>query len=230
VPVTTRVGSALARLWHGLLAYLVKFGVVGLIGLVIDVVLFNLLRLGVFGDDHWAQSAIGAKTISTSVAIVFNWLGNRYWTFRRHRRRNYVREFVEYAIVSVGGMLIALACLWISHHWLGFTSLFADNVASNVIGLALGTAFRFLLYRYWVFGHHRADGLSNLERVEEAQRSLFEEPASLEEPASFEEPASPDGSADAAPASPTGPADGAATPPSSRPSAGTTAGTPPPGS
>ena len=49
MPVTTRVGSALARLWHGLLAYLVKFGVVGLIGLVIDVVLFNLLRLGVFG-------------------------------------------------------------------------------------------------------------------------------------------------------------------------------------
>ena len=163
--MSTPVGSALARLWHGLLAYLVKFGVVGLIGLVIDVVLFNLLRLGVFGDDHWAQSAIGAKTISTSVAIVFNWLGNRYWTFRRHRRRNYVREFVEYAIVSIGGMLIALACLWITHHWLGYTSLLADNISSNVIGLALGTAFRFLLYRYWVFGHHRADGLSNLERV-----------------------------------------------------------------
>jgi len=35
--VTTTVGSAFARLWHGLLAYLVKFGVVGLIGLVIDV-------------------------------------------------------------------------------------------------------------------------------------------------------------------------------------------------
>jgi hypothetical protein len=42
--------------------------------------------------------------------------------------------------------------------------------------LALGTAFRFFLYRYWVFGHHRSDGLSNLARVEEAQRALFEEP------------------------------------------------------
>ena len=92
------------RLWNGLLAYAVKFGVVGLIGLVIDVTLFNLLRLGVFGDDGWAQSAIGAKTISTSVAIIFNWLGNRYWTFRKHRRRNYLREFVEYVIVSLGGM------------------------------------------------------------------------------------------------------------------------------
>ena len=123
--MSTGFASALERLWHGLLAYAVKFGVVGLIGLVIDVTLFNLLRLGVFGEGHWAQSAIGAKTISTSVAIIFNWLGNRYWTFRHHRRRNYVREFVEYVIVSLGGMLIALGCLWVSHHWLGLTSLTA---------------------------------------------------------------------------------------------------------
>jgi putative flippase GtrA len=182
VPVTTRTAPAAtheglaSRLWHGLVAYALKFGVVGLIGLVIDVALFNALRLGVFGADGWAQSALGAKTISTSVAIVFNWLGNRYWTFRRHRRRNYLREFAEYVIVSLGGMAISLVCLWISHHMLGLTSLVADNVASNVIGLGLGTLFRFVLYRYWVYGHHRSDGLSQQDRVEEAQRALFEEP------------------------------------------------------
>ena len=175
--MSTSLSSIASRLWVGLLAYALKFGVVGLIGLVIDVTLFNLLRLGVFGDDNWAQSAIGAKTISTSAAIIFNWLGNRYWTFRNHRRRNYVREFAEYVIVSLGGMAIALGCLWVSHHLLGYTSLVADNISTNVVGLALGTAFRFVLYRYWVFGHHRADGLSNLARVEEAQRTLFEEPA-----------------------------------------------------
>lgn len=173
---STRGPGLLARLWHGLLAYALKFGVVGLIGLVIDVALFNALRLGVFGVDGWAQSALGAKTISTSVAIVFNWLGNRYWTFRKHRRRNYLREFAEYVVVSLGGMAIALGCLWFSHHVLGLTSLVADNIASNVIGLGLGTLFRFVLYRYWVYGHHRADGLSQLDRVEEAQRALFEEP------------------------------------------------------
>ncbi|MFF2274883.1 GtrA family protein [Agromyces sp. NPDC058126] len=174
--MSTSIADVAARLWHGLLAYAVKFGVVGLIGLVIDVALFNALRLGLAGDDTWAQSAIGAKTISTSVAIVFNWLGNRYWTFRKHRRRNYLREFAEYVIVSLGGMAISLACLWVSHHLLGYTTLLADNIATNVVGLGLGTAFRFVLYRYWVFGHHRADGLSTLARVEEAQRTLFEEP------------------------------------------------------
>ncbi|MBM7504132.1 GtrA family protein [Agromyces aurantiacus] len=174
MPDTLR--SLASRAWHGFLAYLVKFGVVGLIGFVIDIALFNALRVGLLGEGTWAQSAIGAKTISTSVAIVFNWLGNRYWTFRRHRRRHALREFAEYAIVSLGGMAIALLCLWISHHLLGLTSLLADNISTNVIGLALGTAFRFLLYRYWVFGQHRSDGLSNRARVEEAQRALFEEP------------------------------------------------------
>ncbi|HET6673145.1 MAG TPA: GtrA family protein [Agromyces sp.] len=201
--MSTRVGSALARLWHGFLAYAVKFGIVGLIGLIIDVALFNALRLGVFGGDHWAQSAIGAKTISTSVAIVFNWLGNRYWTFRRHRRRNYMREFAEYAIVSLGGMAIALICLWVSHHLMGYTSLLADNISTNVVGLALGTAFRFLLYRYWVFGHHRADGLSSLERVEEAQRTLFEEPSPP--PAAAKPPEPVEGSASTSSATPNAP-------------------------
>ena len=195
--MSDRVVPLLRRAWTGFLAYLVKFGVVGLIGLVIDVALFNALRLGALGDG-WVSTAIGAKTVSTSVAIICNWIGNRYWTFRRHRRKNYVREFAEYLVVSLGGMLISLACLWISHHLLGFTSLLADNLSTNVIGLALGTAFRFVLYRYWVFGHHRADGLSNLARVEEAQRSLFEEPEAGT-PASITPPQQGGPSADVAP-------------------------------
>ena len=177
--MSTSTGSPLSRLWHGFLAYLVKFGVVGLIGLFIDVALFNLLRLGVFGESHWAQSAIGAKTISTSVAIIFNWLGNRYWTFRRQRRsqlRPRVRR-VRDRLARRNGHRARMPldqppCA-------GVQSLLADNIATNVVGLALGTAFRFLLYRYWVYGHHRADGLSNLDRVEEAQRALFEEPGAV---------------------------------------------------
>ncbi|MGK9148871.1 GtrA family protein [Plantibacter flavus] len=168
--------NLLRRLWHGIAAYALKFGVVGLIGFGLDVLVFNLLRIGVFGQDHLAQSPIGAKVISVSVAIVFNWIGNRYWTFREHRRKNFVLELGEYVVVSLGGMGIAVGCLYLSHYVFGFTSLFADNVASNVIGLGLGTLFRFFLYRFWVYGHHRADGLANLARAEEAQRALFEEP------------------------------------------------------
>ena len=48
----------------------------------------------------------------------------------------------------------------ISHYVLGFTSLLADNIAANVVGLVLGTAFRFLMYRYWVFGSARRTRLA----------------------------------------------------------------------
>lgn len=140
----------LRRLWSTFIVYALKFGVVGLVGLVIDVGLYNLLRLGVFGDGFW-QGAIAAKVISTSVAILFNWVGNRYWTFRVHRRQDTFVEFFEFVIVSVGGMSIAVACLWVSHYLLGFTSLLADNISTNVVGLFLGTTFRFFLYRYWVY-------------------------------------------------------------------------------
>ena len=44
-----------------------------------------------------------------------------------------------------------MACLAISHYALGFTSPLADNIAANVVGLGLATAFRFWSYRRWVF-------------------------------------------------------------------------------
>ncbi|MBB5632683.1 putative flippase GtrA [Cryobacterium mesophilum] len=134
-----------------LIHQLLRFAAVGGVGLVVDVGIFNLLRVTVLSPEHLHEGPVVAKVISTSVAIAVNWLGNRYWTFGPHRRPRAFREGMEFALVSIGGMLIGLACLWISHYVLGFTSLLADNVSSNVIGLALGTAFRFWLYRTWVF-------------------------------------------------------------------------------
>ncbi|MDQ1548528.1 MAG: hypothetical protein QOD27_186 [Microbacteriaceae bacterium] len=145
---------------RALLAQFVRFGLVGAVGLVIDVGVFNLLRITVLAPEAMQHGPIYAKLISTSLAILANWLGNRYWTFGAARRPQLVREGLEFAVVSVGGMGIGLACLWVSHYALGFTSLLADNLSSNVVGLALGTAFRFWLYRVWVFrgpGARRTD-------------------------------------------------------------------------
>jgi putative flippase GtrA len=66
----------------------------------------------------------------------------------------------EFAAVSVAGLGISLVCGFVSHYLLGLNNLVADNIAVNVIGLILGTIFRFVLYRYWVFGHHRKDELT----------------------------------------------------------------------
>jgi putative flippase GtrA len=94
--------------------------------------------------------------VSVAVAVVVTWCGNRYWTFRMNRRRDILREFTEFAAVAAMGLAISLVCLFISHYVLGFQSILADNIATNVIGLTLSTVFRFFAYRHWVFSISRS--------------------------------------------------------------------------
>ncbi|HNP16758.1 MAG TPA: GtrA family protein, partial [Terrimesophilobacter sp.] len=94
-----------------LAAQLARFGAVGAVGFVVDVAVFNLLRVSVFSPENIHEGPVWAKVISTSIAIIVNWIGNRYWTFGPHRRPQALREGIEFAIVSVGGMGIGLACL-----------------------------------------------------------------------------------------------------------------------
>lgn len=145
----------ITRLRKSLLGYFIKFGIVGLVGLIVDVSLFNLLSLGILGQNVWWAEPVGAKFVSTSVAIVVNWIGNRYWTFRHDRRSDMGKEFIEFVLASVAGMLVTLATLWFSHYVLGFDSLLADNISANIIGLGLGTLVRFALYRWWVWSVKR---------------------------------------------------------------------------
>jgi putative flippase GtrA len=140
-----------------LIGQFTRFGIVGAAGFVIDFGVFNLLTFTFLGSEQLHEGPLIAKAISTTLAIVFNWMGNRHWTFRQHRGRQLLREGIEFGIVSVGGMLIGLACLWVSHYLLGFDSKLADNNSGNVIGLGLGTLFRFTFYRLWVFAPHRGD-------------------------------------------------------------------------
>lgn len=127
-----------------------KFGVVGLIALVIDIGLFNLLLYagpeGIFGD-----KPVTAKAVSVIIATTASYFLNRAWTFADRGRTNVVREYVLFVVLNGIAMLLALGVLWFSHYALGLTSPLADNISANVIGLALGTAFRFWAYRKWVF-------------------------------------------------------------------------------
>ena len=139
-------GPALAR-------QVAKFGAVGFLAYVVDVTLFNALQY--FGAQPLlADEPLRAKAISAAVATVVAWLGNRYWTFRRTRRREMRREFALFVVMCTIGVGISLSILWFSHYVLGLTSPLADNISANVIGLAAGAAFRFWAYRRFVFVHH----------------------------------------------------------------------------
>ena len=127
-----------------------QFLTVGLGSYVVDVGLFNLLAYsGIVtlpGD-----APMVAKTISVIVSIIFSWAMNRLWTFRNKSDKSKGREFVLFILVNIGGLLLALGSLGVSRFVLGFDSQLADNIAANVVGLVLGTAFRYVCYRYIVF-------------------------------------------------------------------------------
>lgn len=130
-------------------AELMKFGSVGGLAYLVDLGLFNLLRFG--PGDLLFDHPLTAKVISATIATLVAWMGNRYWTFAAKRTANSGKELLQFGVVNVGGMCIALLCLWFSHYVLGFTSPLADNISANVIGLILGMIFRYLLYKHWVF-------------------------------------------------------------------------------
>jgi putative flippase GtrA len=141
-----------------------KFGIVGGFSALVDIGLFNLLLL----DPDFGERPLLAKTISVAISTVTAWLGNRFWTFRGKHRKDFWVELLEYALVALGGLGIALGFLWISHYVLGFTSLLADNISANVLGLAAATAFRYLLNVYWVFGESRSHNVDSTESTENA--------------------------------------------------------------
>lgn len=133
---------------------LLRFGAVGIAGIVVNLGVFNLLRLGplapdaeVVGDD---DRVVTAKIIATVVSILFAWWAHRGWTFRGPKRHTPGRELVLFAAINGVAIVVEAVVVAISHHGLGFTSLFADNFAS-LIGIGLGTITRYVGYDLFVF-------------------------------------------------------------------------------
>ncbi|MGP4002095.1 GtrA family protein [Streptomyces sp. 8N706] len=149
---------------------LAKFGTVGAVGFLVNFVVFNLC-VHAFG-----LAVVRSGVIATIIAIGTNYIGNRYWTYRSCDKSRRSRELSLFLLFSGIGLIIENGILALSHYGFGFTSTVADNVAKNVIGLGIGTAFRFWSYRTWVFRAQPAR-----EAVETAE-SFLEEDALLSDP------------------------------------------------
>ena len=133
-----------------------KFGVIGFIAFLIDLVIFNFLRFA-GGEGVLFDRPLTAKVLSVLVATTFAFAGNRHWTFKERSRLTIRRQYTMFFVFNVIGMAIALACLGISHYVLGYESVLADNISANFVGLILGTIFRFWGYHNWVFPAQNAN-------------------------------------------------------------------------
>lgn len=126
-----------------LLRELTKFGIIGVVNTLIDFVVLNaFLFIG----------PLKAKVISTVVSATTSYFMNRHWTFRHRSRSGLRREYGLFFVFNGIGLAIALTVLGITRYGLGLEGRVAINVA-NLVGLVLGTVFRFWSYRRWVFLH-----------------------------------------------------------------------------
>lgn len=145
MPLTKRLTAMLAR-WAN--REVLTFLAVGGVGYIIDVAAFNLFRSTspmAGHDPAWA------KTLAVVVAMVVTYTGNRLLTWRDARSEARHREVVLFIVFNTIGLGFSVVTLFISHHLLGMTSALADNISANILGVGLGTAFRFWTYRRFVF-------------------------------------------------------------------------------
>ena len=147
---------------------MLKFGMVGAVAFVIDLGGYNLLvfgphLLGLLGEGNTSgvlnSKPLTARLISASVATIVAWLGNRLWTFRHRRNRQAGHELALFVMFNVAAMVIAVVALGFSRYVLDLHSQLSDNL-TNVVGVAIGTLFRFWAYRKFVFAGEAAPELA----------------------------------------------------------------------
>jgi putative flippase GtrA len=143
-----------------------KFGAVGGAGLLVNLVVFNVVR-------HLTDlPVVRASVIATVVAIVFNYIGFRYFTYRDRDKSGRTKELTLFLLFSVVGLVIENGILYTATYAFGWDSPLQSNIF-KFVGIGIATLFRFWSYRSWVFKtlparEAVASAESFLEEVEQA--------------------------------------------------------------
>jgi putative flippase GtrA len=134
-----------------------KFLVVGFIGAIVD---FGVANLFV----HVLKAPLViAGTISFIFAILSNFTLNRYWTYPDSRSKPIHRQLIQFAVVSVAGLIIRVPILIIFEPILNrlfsnipFTiPIFSPDVLADNVTLAIAVIivmfWNFFVNRYWTY-------------------------------------------------------------------------------
>jgi putative flippase GtrA len=126
--------------------------VVGGVATLVSVIGFNALVHGtLLGTAPLAQHPISAYVLVNIVGGCVAYLGMRLWAFSHREVGDSLSSVVTFFALGAVTMVIPVVCLAVSRYGLGLSSLWADNISANVIGLSLGTATRFWVFRRYVF-------------------------------------------------------------------------------
>ncbi|MFE6172571.1 GtrA family protein [Streptomyces sp. NPDC056464] len=136
--------SAVRQRFDRLVREVAKFGAVGGAGLLVNLLVFNLVR-------HVTDlQVVRASVIATVVAIIFNYIGFRYFTYRDRDKGRRTKELSLFLLFSAVGLVIENGVLYAATYGFGWDSPLQSNVF-KFLGIGIATLFRFWSYRTWVF-------------------------------------------------------------------------------
>jgi putative flippase GtrA len=148
----------------------IKFSVVGTIGAVVDFGVFNLLNaLGWLDPIHLqlpfnaTLSGVGvAGMISFCMAIISNFIWNRYWTYPDSRSKSVIGQLGMFFAINTAGLLIRVPLLEtlrrplanLAADALGFRPDLATTVGNNAalaIAVVVVMFWNFFVNRYLTY-------------------------------------------------------------------------------
>ncbi|MDA5281891.1 GtrA family protein [Streptomyces sp. NPDC054904] len=142
--MSTPKAAPLTERFRGLAREIIKFGAVGGLGVLVNFGVFNLLR------STTDLQTVRANVIAIVVAIITNYIGFRYFTYRDRDLGGRRREMFLFVLFSGIGMVIESGVLYAATYGFGWDSSLQNNVF-KFLGMGVATVFRFWSYRTWVF-------------------------------------------------------------------------------
>ncbi|MEP7286197.1 MAG: GtrA family protein [Chloroflexota bacterium] len=148
----------------------IKFAIVGVIGTVVDLGLFNIMLKFVFHVTREnTQVVLLASTISFTIAVISNFIFNRYWTYPDSRSHPLLAQLGQFFAVNIVGLLIRSLIVGVLvtpiialigtlpdslMHSLGIAADFEAQLGSDVAILAATAVvllWNFFANRYWTY-------------------------------------------------------------------------------
>ncbi len=140
--ISAESAAAPPSVMRRLVGELAKFGIVGIVGLVVQ---FGTLPLMLD-----VLPATRATMASTGIAIATNYIGYRYWVYRDADKKTRSREITLFLVFSGVGLVIQTGMVYALTGITGMNGKTAV-MAFNLVGIGIATLFRFWSYRTWVF-------------------------------------------------------------------------------
>jgi dolichol-phosphate mannosyltransferase len=125
---------------------LLKFGLVGLSGILVNLVCFTALLA-------WGMNKFIASPLAIEVSILWNFLYNNYWTFRMKCKPGHAHiRGLKFNVVSI----LALSISFVTFSASAF--IFPDSPPQihQLVGILPDSIVNYLLNSYWTFSPAKA--------------------------------------------------------------------------